>query len=255
MRAPVLASENLGLIVDNTQLLDAIETKFAKPEVTAIIGPNGAGKTSFLRLLAGITTPTNGSITINDRALGSISPRERSRMIGYLPQSPSLAWSIPVKDVVSLGRFAFGGAPGTLNADECAVVEQAMMTCAIDHLANRSSTSLSGGEAARMHCARLIAANTPIMLADEPCASLDPFHQHTVMQILARQAQSGKTVIVVLHDLNLAYQYADRCLVFDHGRLISDGPAKSVLTSETMKSTFKVDIIKTTEGIMVRPRS
>ena len=137
-----------------------------RDEVTMLIGPNGAGKTTLLRLLLGLLKADRGTVAWD-------SDRPLAQTAAYLPQSRPLIWPQPVRDVVALGRFAFGGLPARLSAADSAAVERAMAQADVAHLAERPADTLSGGEAARVHLARALAAEAPCLIADEPAAALD----------------------------------------------------------------------------------
>jgi iron complex transport system ATP-binding protein len=207
--------------------------------VVAIVGPNGAGKTTMLRAIAGLL-PAAGAISVNGMALGSLSAKERARAIAYLPQGHVFHWPLPVSDVVALGRLPRGGGDNLSDADREAVVAAMRETGTLEY-ADRPVTALSGGERARVAIARVLATQAPIILADEPTASLDPRYQIAVAEMLRRHAGSGGIVVAVLHDLALAARHADRIVVLEGGRLVADGAPADVLTAKRMAATFGVN--------------
>ncbi len=213
-------------------LVDAHLT-LRRDEVTMLIGPNGAGKTTLIRLLLGLLTPDSGTVKWD-------SDRPLAQTAAYLPQSRPLIWPQPVRDVVALGRFAFGGLPSRLSEADAAAVERAMASADVAHLADRAADTLSGGEAARVHLARALAAETPYLIADEPAAALDLRHQHAVMALFRKLATEGRGVLAVVHDLGLAAAYADRLLWMQNGRIIADGTPVETLTPERLAAVFGV---------------
>jgi iron complex transport system ATP-binding protein len=223
-------------------------------EFTIIIGPNGAGKTTLLRAIAGLL-PATGRILVGGRELATVSRGERGRVISYLAQSGRIHWPLAVRDVVSIGRLPFGGAVQRLNEADRRIVERAMAACSIDHLALRSATALSGGEKARVLLARALAVQAPILLTDEPAASLDPAHQLAIMSMLQQQAIDGRTIVAVLHDLSLAAQYATRIVVLDAGAVVEDGAPHHVFNGPTLDRIFGVRLLRAcVEGkILVAP--
>ncbi|MBN8844732.1 MAG: ABC transporter ATP-binding protein [Sphingomonadales bacterium] len=219
-----LILDRLTVRATGATLLDAVSATVAPGQLTAVVGPNGAGKSTLLRAIANIL-PSTGGVRIGDADLKALKPIERARRLAYLPQAHELAWDISVADMVALGRFAFGAVPGRLSAADEAAIAQAMADTGCADLADRAVTSLSGGEQALACLARVLAADTPVLLADEPAAALDPANQYRVMECLAALARNGRTVVVVLHDLSLVAQFADSVLWLGDGRLIAQGPA------------------------------
>ncbi|KTE19249.1 hypothetical protein ATE67_14695 [Sphingopyxis sp. H050] len=219
-----LILDALTVRAGGTTLLDGITATIAPGRLTAIVGPNGAGKSTLLRAIANII-PSSGGIRFGDTDLKALKPLERARRLAYLPQAHELAWDISVADMVALGRFAHGAVPGRLAAADQAAIAEAMEATGCASLADRAVTSLSGGEQALACLARVLAADTPVLLADEPAAALDPANQYRVMECLAARAAAGCTVVVVLHDLSLVAQFADSILWLHERRLTAHGPA------------------------------
>ena len=211
----------------------------AAGEFVAVVGPNGAGKTTMLRAAAGLVTAI-GTIAIGGAALSSLSPRQRAVRIAYLPQGHVFHWPLPVADVVALGRLPRGAGADLSAADQAAVVH-AMAETGTEEYAGRAVTTLSGGERARVAIARVLATEAPLVLADEPTASLDPRYQIAVVEMLRRHATREGTVVVVLHDLALAARHADRVVVIEAGRIVADGPPRAVLTPARLAATFGVN--------------
>ena len=149
----------------------------------------------------------------------AMTPRRRARQLAYLPQNRPLAWPSPVRDVVALGRFAHGAVLGRLRGADRTAVERALAACDLQQLAGRSTATLSGGELARVHCARAFAAEAPLLIADEPVAELDPYHQFRVMDLIRAFVTEGGGALVVLHDLTLASRYASRLIWMKGGRI------------------------------------
>lgn len=220
-----LIIEALRVEAQGTPLIANISARFAPGQLTAIVGPNGAGKSTLLRAMAGVV-PTQGTIRMGAADLTALRPAERARRLAYLPQVHELAWDISVADMVALGRFAYGAAPGRLSAEDKAAVDRAMAATGCTDLAHRGVTSLSGGEAALACLARVLAAETPVLLVDEPVAALDPANQYRVMECLAALAADGRTVVAVLHDLSLAAQFADSVLWLRAGQNVAHTTAE-----------------------------
>jgi iron complex transport system ATP-binding protein len=219
----MLAVENLTL----RHRLHGVTARFAPGQMTAICGPNGAGKSTLLACLAGLLAPDAG------RVLPELPPKTRARQLGYLPQSGEVAWDVSVETLVSLGRLPWRDAPGS---ETMRAIEAALSEMDLAPLRHRPLSHLSGGERARALVARVLAglpAQGPRwLLADEPLASLDLAHAAALMRALRRQARSGAGVIVVLHDLAMAMNHADRVLVLSNGEIAADGPPETALSAD-----------------------
>jgi iron complex transport system ATP-binding protein len=196
-------------------------------EVTAICGPNGAGKSTLLACLAGLLEPGAGSITLGGTELAAIAPQARAQAIGFLPQSPEIAWDLAVETLVGLGRIPWPGAPGREAAQ---AVDGALEAMDLLTLRHRPVSRLSGGERARALMARVLAGKPRWLLADEPLANLDLGHAAGLIARLADQARAGVGVVLVLHDLAQAMNHADRVFVLDRGELVADGPPAEALS-------------------------
>ena len=201
--------------------------------ITAICGPNGAGKSSLLETLAGLLAPDAGEVFLGDTPMAALHPRERARRIGYLPQAHEIAWDVPVRSLVELGRMPHG--------DRLAgPVDAALAALDIAHLAERRAQSLSGGETARVLLARVLAGEPDWILADEPLAALDLAHQLALLRHLRAAAESGTGVVLVLHDLAHAMNQADRVIVLDRGTLAADAAPHEALSAEVIARVWGV---------------
>lgn len=229
-----LAAENLTLMRGGQAVVSALSAVLEPGRITAILGPNGAGKSSLLLALAGLLAPDRGGITLDGAALASLSPRARAQAIGYLPQSPDIAWDVSVEALVALGRLPWRDR-GT------AQVEAALDALDLGPLRHRPVSRLSGGERARVLLARVMAGTPRWILADEPLAALDLAHQLSLISHLKACAMAGQGVVVVLHDLALAMNHADRVLVLHEGRLAFDGPPRDALTPEGIARVWGIN--------------
>jgi len=223
-----------------TKIVQDASLSLKPGELVAILGPNGAGKTSLLRILLGITKATSGSAELNGEDCYSMSPNERARIVSYLPQRRPLAWPFRVHDIVALGRFAHGAALGRLSPVDKAAVVDAIDACKLGELQHRSTDNLSGGELARVHFARAIATKTPLLIADEPVAELDPKHQILVAELIRQFVNDGGGALVVLHEVALAARFADRLIWMKNGRIIAEGSPQASLNSKIMQDVYGV---------------
>lgn len=239
-------ARELTYAVGDRRLIDSISVQVRPREVLAVLGPNGAGKTTLLRLMAGELSPTGGDILLNGRPLAGLTRVELARTRAVLPQSESLRFAFPARQVVSFGRYPWGGGTGAADA---AIVAAAMHAAGIESLACRPYTQLSAGERARVQLARVLAQiwhpaadEARFLLLDEPTANLDLAHQHDVLNTVRRVAMTGVGVILTLHDLNLAQQYANRVLLMRAGRAEAAGEPTGVLNGDTIRQVFDVDV-------------
>ena len=207
-------------------------------EVTAICGPNGAGKSTLLSCLAGLLVPESGEITLDSATLSSLPAAHRARAIGYLPQSPEVAWDVSVEALVSLGRLPWKGAPASEAQD---AIDSAIAALDLDDFRHRPVSRLSGGEKARALMARVLATRPRWLLADEPLANLDLAHAAALVARFREQAAQGRGVVLVLHDLASAMNHADRALVLDRGTLAADGPPQEALSEEIIARVWGVN--------------
>ena len=235
-----LRAENITVRAGENTLLQDASLTLGAGKLAAILGPNGAGKTTLLRALLGYVKPDEGCALIGGDDAQSLSPINRARRISYLPQTRTMAWPNIVRDVVALGRYSHGASLGRLSKTDAAAVDAAIKACDIAHLSSRRADTLSGGELARVHCARAFAAQAPLLIADEPTAALDPRHQHRVMALMRSFANKDRGVLMVLHDVSLAAQYADRLIWMKDGRIESIGTPKETLTAERLADVYGV---------------
>lgn len=218
-------------------------------EFVGLLGPNGAGKTTLMRAALGLMPHRGRS------SLSALSIKERARAVAWLPQAREIGWPVSVADLVTLGRLphlAMGQRPGP---QDRAAIDSALSRMGLDAFGNRIATQLSGGEQARVLIARALAQDTPLLLADEPAAGLDPAHQIGLMETLAAEAGRGRCVIASLHDLGLAARYCTRLVVLAQGGIAADGPPPKVLTPDLLARVFHIRALvqQTQDGPLFQP--
>ncbi|MEM0930689.1 MAG: ABC transporter ATP-binding protein [Pseudomonadota bacterium] len=237
----LFVAEGLAYAVDGQPLV--IDATFAlEPgSLTMLVGPNGAGKTTLLRLALGLLKPDSGRAMLDGDDVTTLAPVQRARKIAYLPQQRPLVWPQPVRDIVALGRFAYGAAPGRLSPEDEVATARAIASCDLEGFEERAADTLSGGELSRVHLARALAAETPFLIADEPVAALDPRYQHEVLRIFSKAASEGQSLLTVVHDLSLAARYADRLIWMKDGRIVADGPPRETITPDRLREIFGIE--------------
>tara|TARA_B100000749_G_scaffold6980_2_gene5644 strand:+ start:4494 stop:5255 length:762 start_codon:yes stop_codon:yes gene_type:complete len=235
-----LTVKNVSVHADKSMLVDDASFALARGEFVALLGPNGAGKTSLIRAAMGLQDVSAGQRLLGGADVTTLSPAERARQIAYLPQIRPLAWPNSVRDVVSLGRFSHGAPLGRLKGLDAEAVDRALQACGLSDLATRKTNTLSGGELARVHCARAFAAEAPLLIADEPIAALDPRQQFRILDLIKSYVDHGGGALVVLHDIQLAARYASRMIWMKDGRIVADGPPADTLTPDRLKDIYGV---------------
>jgi iron complex transport system ATP-binding protein len=236
----LLTAQALSVTLGGRLVLNDVSLSLSRGHLVALVGPNGAGKTTLLRALAGLL-PSQGEVTVGGDKLSSLALRERARRFAYLPQGHIVHWPLPARDIVALGRIPHGATdPARLSPKDAEAVERAMQATEVVEFGERRVTELSGGERSRVALARVLAVEAPVILADEPTASLDPRYQIDVMTNLRKAADGGVLVIVVTHDLGLAARFADTVLVLSEGRLVAQGSAAEALSEQIMADVFRI---------------
>lgn len=228
----MLELHKIRLTASGGSRLHDISCRFEAGKITALIGPNGAGKTSLMRIAAGLTQPDDGTLTM--RGIDFTDPYARARALAYLPQFHNIAWPLACRDVVALGLLPSG-------APDAERIEAALARCGAQDFASRSIHSLSGGEAARVHMARLLVADAPVILLDEPVQSLDAAGAQSVMRLLRHAADAGTAVGLVVHDLNLAQAHCDHIVLMKDGRCVAQGAPSRLFTPAQLTPIFGVE--------------
>jgi len=236
----LLSAENITLIKDRKTLVRDASFGLQSGQLTALLGPNGAGKSSLLKAATGIVKVSSGTVKIGGKNVSTLSAMERARKLAYLPQVRELAWPSRVRDVVALGRYPYGVCTSRPVASDANAINKALAACDLSTLETRSCDTLSGGELARVHCARALASEAPVLIADEPTAALDPRHAFEIMALLQAHARRGGAALVVLHDVALAARYADQLIWMQHGQIVANGRVEETLTENRMADIFRV---------------
>lgn len=238
----ILRAESLDVDLDRTPVLREASISVSAGELIGLIGPNGSGKSTLLRALLGLLRLRSGRVLLEERELQRLPRREQARRIAYLPQQGSSHWPLTVERLVALGRLPHQSPWQALSGADRLAIQHAMAATDVTHLADRVITHLSGGERLRVHLARALATEPQFLLADEPVAALDPYHQLQAMELLRDTARSGGGVLVVLHDLQLALRYCDRLVLLDGGRVIASGLPAEVLDDRRLAAVYRISV-------------
>jgi len=251
----MLEARGIGVTIDGKRLLDDVSLTLKPGEVLALIGPNGAGKSTLLKVLSGEIAPHRGSVAMGGKPLASWSARERAQVRAVLAQDTALTFPFTAFEVALMGRYPFSGGHNTLRDRE--IAREALAYLDVGHLAQRLYPTLSGGERQRVQLARVLAqiwepaAGRRCLLLDEPTSNLDLAHQYLALRGARRFAlEQGVAALIVVHDLNLAAQFADRLVLLKDGRVARTGTPSEVLTAGHLAECFGVDAL-----VMPHPRS
>ncbi len=242
-----LCLSGISVAIGGRTLVRDVALEAGRGELLVLVGPNGAGKTTLLKAVAGLL-PHDGTVTWDGASLDRASHKTRARHLAYLPQGHVAHWPLTVRDVVAIGRAPTRSSLHRLSETDRQIVDRALAEVRAEDLADRRITTLSGGERARVMLARALAVEAPILLADEPIASLDPSHQLGVMSILKGLARNDRLVVAVIHDVVLATRFADRVLVLDRGRARALGPPAEALDEACLRDVFGVESRLMREG-------
>lgn len=227
--------------IAGTPVLREVSLQLAAGETLGIIGPNGAGKSSLLKLLVGIHEATHGELTLLGKPYHDIESRDFARQLAYLEQDAQINWPLLTDKVIQLGRSAHQAAYGKLGAADETAIQDAIRLTGVERLLGRKVSSLSQGEKMLVSLARVFASQADIILADEPVAALDPYHQLLIMELLKSHSQQpGKACMVVLHDLSLAARFCDRLILMSGGRIVSSGSPDVVLGEENLREFYRI---------------
>ncbi len=212
-------------------------------EITVILGHNGSGKSTLMKLLARQIGPDQGQILFDGAPLQTMSQKKLARNIAYLPQHLPVADGLNVRELVRLGRFPWRGLLGRWQSDDEHIIDQAISDTDLDAYQGNTVDQMSGGERQRAWIAMLLAQQTPYMLLDEPTSALDLSHQYALMSLLYRlNRATGRGVVIILHDINLAARFADRILALKQGVVIFDDKPQALMNSESLTALYDLPI-------------
>ncbi|MCP2262275.1 iron complex transport system ATP-binding protein [Streptoalloteichus tenebrarius] len=237
-----LHAENLRLGYGENVIVDGLDIDVLDNTVTAVIGPNGCGKSTLLRALGRLLNPQQGHVLLDGKRIDRMPTKEVARVIGVLPQTPQAPEGLTVADLVARGRHPHQTWYRQWSSDDESAVAEALRLTGMLEFAERTLDQLSGGQRQRAWISMALAQGTDLLLLDEPTTYLDLAHQVDVLDLVYRlHAEAGRTVVMVLHDLNLAARYADRLVAMRAGRIVAQGEPAEVLTEELLREVFELD--------------
>ncbi|MGE0300542.1 ABC transporter ATP-binding protein [Pseudonocardia sp.] len=237
-----LEARDLELAYGDTVVVDGLDVDVVDGTITAVIGPNGCGKSTLLRALARLIPTRRGHVLLDGERIDRIPTREVAKVLGVLPQTPVAPEGLTVADLVARGRHPHQTWYRQWSSDDESAVAEALGWTGMTDFAERTIDTLSGGQRQRVWISMALAQGTDLLLLDEPTTFLDLAHQVDVLDLVERlHTERGRTVVMVLHDLNLAARYAGRLVAMRDGRIVAAGPPGDVLTAELLREVFELD--------------
>lgn len=234
-----LTTQGLSVGYGDTTIVREVDLSIAAGEITALVGPNGCGKSTLLKALARILKPQTGRVILQGQPITKYATRDVATRLAILPQGPVAPEGLTVTELVAQGRFPHQTLFRQWSPGDREAVERAMRLTDLEEFADRSVQSLSGGQRQRCWLAMVLAQDTPILLLDEPTTFLDLKVQVDLMALLRRiVAEDGRTMVLVLHELNLAAAFADRIVMMRDGRIVAEGPGTDVIRPEDLQRVF-----------------
>ncbi|WP_119944345.1 ATP-binding cassette domain-containing protein [Neorhizobium sp. NCHU2750] len=237
------AVDRVSLSIDGSKILSDVSLDFPAGEVVALVGHNGSGKSSLIKMLARQIVPSQGTIAYGETDLMRFDDRSFARSVAYLPQDLTTGSEMTIRELVSCGRYPWHGALGRFSETDRKKVEDAIDATHMSAFADRVLGTLSGGERQRAWIAMLIAQDARCLLLDEPTAALDIAHQIEVLSLVRRLAHDGsRSVIIVLHDINMAARFCDRIHALKGGRVVASGTPEDILVPDTLQAIYGIEM-------------
>jgi len=234
-------AKSLSLAYEEHEIIHELSLSVPSQQITALVGPNGSGKSTLLKGLARLMRPTYGAVYLDSQAIHRLPTKQVARRLAMLPQRPEAPDGLTVRELVAFGRFPHQGFFGVLMAEDDEKIHEAMAITGIGELADRLLGELSGGQRQLAWVAMALAQDTRLLLLDEPTTFLDMSHQIEVLDVLKRLNQEhNRTIVMVLHDLNLAARYSTHMVVMGGGRVLYQGKPWDIMRPEVLAEAFNV---------------
>lgn len=252
--APRLVAENVTLGYGDRVIVEGLDVEIPTGVITTVIGPNGCGKSTMLRALGRLLKPRHGKVLLDGKAITSMRTKDVARTLGMLPQAPVAPEGLTVADLVARGRHPHQSWIRQWSSDDEGEVARALALTGVTDLAERPVDQLSGGQRQRAWISMALAQGTDILLLDEPTTYLDLSHSIEVLDLVDRMHEEmGRTVIMVLHDLNLAVRYSDHLIVMSQGRIVAQGKPQDVISAELLDEVFGLEAAVIDDPVSDRP--
>ncbi|MGW6544829.1 ABC transporter ATP-binding protein [Streptomyces massasporeus] len=233
-----LAARGVTVGYGGRVVIDELDVAIPPGVITTIIGPNGCGKSTLLKTLSRLLKPAKGAVVLDGEDIGRLRTRDVAKKLGLLPQAPVAPEGLTVADLVARGRHPHQSWLRQWSSDDAEVVERALAMTGVSDLADRPVDALSGGQRQRVWISMTLAQGTDLLLLDEPTTYLDLAHAVDVLDLVDDLHESGCTVVMVLHDLNLATRYSDNLVVMREGSVLAQGHPRDVITAELLEEAF-----------------
>ncbi|RSU16597.1 ABC transporter ATP-binding protein [Vagococcus carniphilus] len=242
MEKNILEVKNISLSYQKDPIVKELDVSFMKGKISVIIGPNGCGKSTLLKGISRLLKKETGSIILNDTNMDELSNKEIAKQLAFLPQSATAPEDVTVRDVVELGRYPYRKVLQKVSQEEKIIVDEVLQQTGLFHLRDENINNLSGGQKQRVWIAMALAQKTEIILLDEPTTYLDLGHQIEVLNLLKELNETtGQTIIMVLHDLNLASRFSDYMIGMKDGRVVYEGVPTEMMTPTILKDLFGIE--------------
>ncbi|KHF39200.1 iron ABC transporter ATP-binding protein [Halalkalibacter okhensis] len=232
---------NVSKQYQSKKVVDSVSVKIRKGTITSFIGPNGAGKSTLLSIVSRLIAKDEGEVKIDDVDISQTKSNELAKKVSILKQSNNISIRLTIRDLVSFGRFPYS--QGRLTKEDKRHVDEAIRYMELEDIEDKYLDQLSGGQRQRAHIAMVIAQDTEYILLDEPLNNLDMKHSVQIMKVLRRMVDElGKTIVIVLHDINFASCYSDFIVALKDGKIVREGPAQEIINNAVLKEIYDMDI-------------
>ena len=246
---PTLVVDDVSVELGGQRVLSDVSLTAEAGDLVGLIGPNGAGKTTLLRAIRNSVEIASGTITVSGQSVPTLSARKIGRSVATVPQETALSFAFSVRQAVAMGRHAHIGRFEAADEADQAAVETALEQTSLTELADRPVTELSGGERQRVLLSRALAQATPVLLLDEPTASLDINHAIQTLETVQSVVDDGTAAVAAIHDLEMAARYCDRLVLLAAGEVVAAGSPATVLTTETIETAFDATAIVSQDDV------
>ncbi|HEY9186265.1 MAG TPA: ABC transporter ATP-binding protein [Bacteroidota bacterium] len=250
----ILNVNNISVNINELKILDNISFNVKKGEILGIIGPNGSGKTTLFKTISRILKPETGNIFLYNKNITSYSEKELSKLISVIPQMINVQFPFTVEEFILMGRFPHSGRYGYSIDTDYEIVNNVIKNNGMDSIRHRRINELSGGEKQRVIIAQGFAQQTNLMLLDEPTSHLDIYYQVQLLNLLDKYNKECElTILIILHDLNLAASYCDRLIMMKEGKIFTQGTIEEVLTYQNIEAVYNTPVIVKENPIIHKP--